>query len=49
MPRLLDRGLTRILRSRWGIALAIGVIVVAIVGLGRVFGNTGDQRGVRRR
>jgi hypothetical protein len=43
MPRLLDRGLTRILRSRWGIALAIGVIVVAIVGLGRVFGNPDDK------
>ena len=37
MPRTLELGLNRIFRSRWGIALIILVLVLAIVGVGRLF------------
>jgi hypothetical protein len=42
MPRLLERSLTGLFRSRWGVALVIAVLVLAIVGVGRIFsdGNT---------
>jgi hypothetical protein len=43
-PRLVERGLTGIFRSRWGVALILGVLVLAIVGLGRVFGTGNDGR-----
>lgn len=39
MPRLLERSLTGLFRSRWGIALVIAVLVLAIVGLGRIFSD----------
>jgi len=38
-PRLLERSLTGIFRSRWGVALVIAVLVLAIVGIGRVFAD----------
>jgi hypothetical protein len=37
MPRTLELGLNRIFRSRWGIGLIILVLVLAIVGVGRLF------------
>jgi len=42
MPRLLERSLTGLFRSRWGVALVIAVLVLAVVGVGRIFsgGNT---------
>ena len=39
MPRILELGLNRIFRSRWGVALVILAIVVAVVGIGRVFSD----------
>lgn len=39
MPRLLERGLTGIFRSRWGVAVVLGVLVVAVVGIGRLFAD----------
>jgi hypothetical protein len=38
-PRILERGLTGLFRSRWGVALVIAVLVLAIVGLGRIFSD----------
>jgi hypothetical protein len=42
MPRLLERSLTGLFRSRWGVAMVIAVLVLAVVGIGRIFsdGNT---------
>jgi hypothetical protein len=43
MPRFMELGLNRLFRSRWGVALVIGVVVLAVVGIGRVFaGATND-------
>jgi hypothetical protein len=42
MPRTLELSLNRIFRSRWGIGAIILIIVLAVVGLGRVFSN-GDS------
>jgi hypothetical protein len=39
MPRILERSLTGLFRSRWGVALVIAVLVLAIVGLGRIFSD----------
>ena len=39
MPRLLERSLTGLFRSRWGVALVIAVLVLAIVGIGRLFAD----------
>jgi hypothetical protein len=39
MPRLLERSLTGLFRSRWGVALVIAILVLAIVGLGRIFSD----------
>jgi hypothetical protein len=36
MPRSLELGLNRIFRSRWGVAIVLGVIVLAVVGVGRL-------------
>lgn len=35
--RTLERGLTGLFRSRWGVALVIAVLVLAVVGIGRLF------------
>jgi hypothetical protein len=45
VPRFLERSLTGLFRSRWGVALVIAVLVLAIVGVGRIFsdGNTGSS------
>ena len=45
MPRILELGLNRIFRSRWGIAVVIAVIVLAVVGVGRLFSDGGNSRG----
>jgi hypothetical protein len=44
-PRILERGLTGLFRSRWGVALVLAVLVLAVVGVGRLFadGSTGGQ------
>lgn len=39
MPRMLERSLTGLFRSRWGVALVIAVLVLAVVGLGRVLSD----------
>jgi hypothetical protein len=39
MARIVELGLNRIFRSRWGVALVIVVIVAAIVGIGRLFSD----------
>ncbi|MBM2617194.1 hypothetical protein JIG36_16700 [Actinoplanes sp. LDG1-06] len=44
MPRSLELGLNRIFRSRWGVAIVLAVIVLAIIGIGRLFaGDDGSQ------
>jgi hypothetical protein len=42
---LLERGLTGIFRSRWGVAIVLAVLVLAVVGIGRLFaeGSSGRQ------
>jgi hypothetical protein len=44
MPRTLELGLNRIFRSRWGVAIVLAVIVVAIVGIGRLFAGDDSNR-----
>jgi membrane-associated protease RseP (regulator of RpoE activity) len=41
MPRILELGLNRIFRSRWGVALILLLIVLAVVGVARLF--SGDS------
>jgi hypothetical protein len=43
MPRSLELGLNRIFRSRWGVAVVLAVIVLAIIGIGRVFADGSDS------
>ncbi|WP_250031513.1 hypothetical protein [Paractinoplanes maris] len=43
MPRSLELGLNRIFRSRWGVAVVLLVIVLAIVGLARLFSDANDS------
>lgn len=43
MPRTLELGLNRIFRSRWGVGVIIVFIVLAVVGVGRLFSDGGDQ------
>jgi hypothetical protein len=42
-PPFLERGLTGIFRSRWGVGIMLAVLVLAVVGIGRLF--AGDQPG----
>jgi hypothetical protein len=44
MPRTLELGLNKIFRSRWGVAIVLTVIVLAIVGIGRLFASGNDSR-----
>ena len=44
MPRILELGLNRIFRSRWGVGLVIAVLVLAVVGLGRAFAGSNSDR-----
>jgi hypothetical protein len=37
MPRTMELGLSKIFRSRWGVAIVLVVIVFAVIGLGRLF------------
>ena len=39
MSRFIERGLTGIFRSRWGVAIVIAAIVLAVVGIGRLFSD----------
>lgn len=43
MPRMLQNGLNSLFRSRWGVGLVILAVVLAVVGVGRVF--AGDNGG----
>ena len=44
MPRIFELGLNRIFRSRWGVAVVLAVLVLAVVGVGRLFhGGTSEQ------
>ena len=43
MPRSLELGLNRIFRSRWGVAVILAVIVLAIIGVGRLFAGGNDS------
>jgi hypothetical protein len=36
---MLERGLIGVFRSRWGVALVIAVLVLAVVGVGRLFSD----------
>jgi hypothetical protein len=38
-PRSLERGLTGIFRSRWGVAVVLAILVLAVVGIGRLFAD----------
>ena len=44
MPRALELGLNRIFRSRWGVAVVLCLIVLAIVGLARLFSDSDGGR-----
>ena len=45
MPKALERGLAGLFRSRWGVALVIAVLVLAVVGIGRLFADgAGGER-----
>ena len=39
MAGIFERGLTGIFRSRWGVAIVLAVIVLAVVGIGRLFSD----------
>lgn len=39
MPRMLERSLAGLFRSRWGVALVIVMLVLAVVGIGRLFAD----------
>ena len=43
MPRILDLALNRIFRSRWGIALMLAFLVLAVVGIGRLFNGSASS------
>ena len=42
-PRLLERGLTGIFRSRWGVAVVLAIVVLTIVGVGRFFADDSGE------
>jgi hypothetical protein len=39
MSGIFERALTGVFRSRWGVALVIAVLVLAVVGIGRLFND----------
>src|SRR5690349_13245221 len=39
MSGLITRALNGIFRSRWGVAIVLGAIVLAVVGIGRLFSD----------
>jgi hypothetical protein len=43
MPRFLELTLNRIFRSRWGIAVILAVLVLAVLGVGRLFNGAGSE------
>ena len=44
MARTLELALNRVFRSRWGVALVLALLVLAVVGIGRLFnGSSGEQ------
>ncbi len=44
MPRMLEKTLNRLFRSRWGVGLVILVVVLAVISIGRVFaGENGNN------
>jgi hypothetical protein len=45
MPRTLELGLNRIFRSRWGVAVVLALLVLAVVGIGRLFSGGNHNSG----
>jgi hypothetical protein len=43
MPRFLEQTLNGIFRSRWGIAVILAVLVLAVVGVGRLFTGSNNS------
>ena len=43
MPRIVELVLNRIFRSRWGIAVVLAVLVLAVVGIGRLFNGSASS------
>jgi hypothetical protein len=43
--RILERGLTGLFRSRWGVGIVLAVLVLAVVGIGRIFADDNDGGG----
>ena len=43
MPPVFERGLAGLFRSRWGVAIVIVVLVLAVVGIGRLFAGDSSQ------
>jgi hypothetical protein len=43
MPRFLELSLNRIFRSRWGIAVILAVLVLAVIGVGRLFNGANSD------
>jgi hypothetical protein len=43
VPPILERGVTGLLRSRWGVAFIIALLILAVVGVGRLFSGGDDQ------
>jgi hypothetical protein len=39
MAGVIERGLTGIFRSRWGVAIVLAVVILAVVGIGRLFSD----------
>lgn len=44
-PRMLERGLTGLFRSRWGVAFVLAVLVLAVVVIGRLFADDTESGG----
>lgn len=40
-PKILERGLTGIFRSRWGVAFVLAILILAVIGIGRLFAGDG--------
>ena len=43
MARTLELALNRVFRSRWGIALVLALLVLAVIGLGRLFNGAAQE------
>ena len=46
VPRSFELGLNKIFRSRWGVTLVLFVVVLGVVGIGRLFAGGNDDNPV---